>query len=149
MLAGKRDLGEPLAGKSTLNWLELTPAGSPAAERYNKIAYSPAAIDELLVTLFLKSHRKTPRSTVVDLDATDRPLHGKQEARFFHGYYNHYCYLPLYIFCGHQLLCARLRLSNLDASAGSLEEVQWMVRQISESLAEDRDHPASGLGVLP
>jgi len=72
VLAGKRDLGEPLAGKSTLNWLELTPAGSPAAERYNKIAYSPAAIDELLVTLFLKSHRKTPRSTVVDLDATDR-----------------------------------------------------------------------------
>jgi len=124
VLAGKRDLSEPLAGKSTLNRLELTPAGSPAAERYKKIAYSPEAIDELLVTLFLESRRKAPRSIVLDLDATDTPLHGKQEARFFYGYYNHYCYLPLYIFCGDQLLCARLRPSNIDASAGSLEEVR-------------------------
>ena len=133
VLAGKRDLSEPLAGKSTLNRLELTPAGSPAAERYNKIAYSPEAIDELLVTLFLESHRKAPRSIVLDLDATDTPLHGKQEARFFHGYYNHYCYLPLYIFCGDQLLCARLRPSNIDASAGSLEEVQRIVTQIRKA----------------
>jgi len=133
VLAGKRDLSEPLAGKSTLNRLELTPAGSPAAERYNKIAYSPKAIDELLVTLFLESHRKAPQSIVLDLDATDTPLHGKQEARFFHGYYNHYCYLPLYIFCGDQLLCARLRPSNIDASAGSLEEVQRIVTQIRKA----------------
>ena len=133
VLAGKRDLGEPLAGKSTLNRLELTPAGSPAAERYNKIAYSSEAIDELLVTLFLESHRKAPSSIVLDLDATDTPLHGKQEARFFHGYYNHYCYLPLYIFCGDQLLCARLRPSNIDASAGSLEEVQRIVGQIRKA----------------
>ena len=133
VLAGKRDLSEPLAGKSTLNRLELTPAGSPAAQRYNKIAYSPEAIDELLVTLFLESHRKAPRSIVLDLDATDTPLHGKQEARFFHGYYNHYCYLPLYIFCGDQLLCARLRPSNIDASAGSLEEVQRIVTQIRKA----------------
>jgi Transposase DDE domain group 1 len=133
VLAGKRDLGEPLAGKSTLNRLELTPAGSPAAERYNKIVYSPEAIDELLVRLFLESHRKAPRSIVLDVDATDTPLHGKQEARFFHGYYNHYCYLPLYIFCGDQLLCARLRPSNIDASAGSLEEVQRIVTQIRKA----------------
>jgi hypothetical protein len=133
VLAGKRDLSEPLAGKSTLNRLELTPAGSPAAERYNKIAYSPEAIDELLVTLFLESHRKAPRSILLDLDATDTPLHGKQETRFFHGYYNHYCYLPLYIFCGDQLLCARLRPSNIDASAGSLEEVQRIVTQIRKA----------------
>ena len=130
MLAGKRDLSEPLAGKSTLNRLELTPSGSPAAERYNKIAYSCEAIDELLVTLFLESHRKAPHSIILDLDTTDTPLHGKQEARFFHGYYNHYCYLPLYIFCGDQLLCARLRPSNLDASAGSLQEVERIVAQI-------------------
>src|SRR5882757_10743028 len=130
VLAGKRDLSEPLAGKSTLNRLELTPAGSPAAQRYNKIAYSPEAIDELLVTLFLESHRKAPRSIVLDLDATDTPLHGKQEARFFHGYYNHYCYLPLYVFSGDHLLCARLRPSNQDASAGSLAEVQRIVAQI-------------------
>src|SRR6266481_7394320 len=133
MLTGRRDLHTPLAGKSTLNRLELTPAGSPAAERYNKIAYSPEAIDELLVTLFLESHRKAPRSIVLDLDATDTPLHGKQEARFFHGYYNHYCYLPLYIFCGDQLLCARLRPSNIDASAGSVEEVQRIVTQIRKA----------------
>src|ERR1035438_1238305 len=117
VLAGKRDLGEPLAGKSTLNRLELTPAGSPAAERYNKITYSPEAIDQLLVRLFLESYRKAPRSIVLDLDATDTPLHGKQEARFFHGYYNHYCYLPLYIFCGDQLLSPPVARTHFDAGA--------------------------------
>jgi Transposase DDE domain group 1 len=133
VLAGKRDLGEPLAGKSTLNRLELTPEGSPASERYHKIRYAPDQLDELLVTLFLESHRKPPRSIVLDLDATDTPLYGKQEARFFHGYYNHYCYLPLYIFCGDQLLCARLRPSNIDASAGSLEEIERIVPQIRKA----------------
>ncbi|PYU09703.1 MAG: IS1380 family transposase, partial [Acidobacteria bacterium] len=118
MLAGRRDLDTPLAGKSTLNRLELTPRGSPCAERYNKISYSPAAIDALLVDLFLEAHRQAPREIVLDLDATDTPLHGRQEARFFHGYYGHYCYLPLYVFCGDHLLCARLRPSNIDASAG-------------------------------
>ena len=130
VLAGKKDLGEPLAGKSTLNRLELTPAGSPAAERYHKITYSAEAIDTLLVDLFLEAHVRAPRQIVLDLDATDTPLHGRQEARFFHGYYGHYCYLPLYIFCGDHLLCARLRPSNIDASAGSQEEVQRIVRQI-------------------
>jgi Transposase DDE domain group 1 len=130
VLAGKRELGEPLAGKSTLNRLELTPAGCPAAERYNKISYSAAALDELLVDLFLEAHPRAPREIVLDLDATDTPLHGRQEARFFHGYYGHYCYLPLYVFCGDHLLCARLRPSNIDASAGSLEEVQRIVGQI-------------------
>jgi len=133
VLAGKRDLSEPLAGKSTLNRLELMPAGSPSAERYNKIVYAPEAIDELLVTLFLESHRKAPPSMVLDLDVTDTPLHGKQEARFFHGYYNHYCYLPLYVFCGDQLLCARLRPSNIDASAGSLQEVARIIAQIRKA----------------
>ena len=130
VLAGKRDLSEPLAGKSTLNRLELTPAGSPAAERYNKISYSAEALDALLVTLFLEAHRRAPREIVLDVDATDTPLHGQQEARFFHGYYGHYCYLPLYVFCGDHLLCARLRPANQDASAGSLEEIQRIVTQI-------------------
>ena len=138
VLAGKRDLGEPLAGKSTLNRLELTPAGSPAAERYNKISYSAEALDELLVDLFLEAHPRAPREIVLDLDATDTPLHGRQEARFFHGYYGHYCYLPLYVFCGDHLLCARLRPSNIDASAGSLEEVQRIVRQIRARWPETR-----------
>ena len=130
VLAGKKDLWGPLAGKSTLNRLELTPAGSPAGERYNKISYSAEALDTLLVDLFLEADSHAPGEIVLDLDATDTPLHGRQEARFFHGYYGHYCYLPLYVFCGDQLLCARLRPSNIDASAGSLEEVQRIVRQI-------------------
>ena len=130
MLVGRHDLGAPLAGKSTLNRLELIPSGSPLGERYHKIGYSPEALDALLVDLFLEAHNKAPREIVLDLDATDTPLHGKQESRFFHGYYGHYCYLPLYVFCGDHLLCARLRPSNLDASAGSLEEVQRIVRQI-------------------
>jgi hypothetical protein len=129
-LAGKKDLGEPLAGKSTLNRLELTPTGSPATERYNKISYSAEALDTLLVDLFLEAYPCAPGEVVLDLDATDTPLHGRQEARFFHGYYGHYCYLPLYVFCGDHLLCVRLRPSNIDASAGSLEEVQRIVRQI-------------------
>src|SRR5579863_3059213 len=130
VVAGKREMKEPLAGKSTLNRLELTPAGSPLQERYHKITYSAAALDQLLVDLFLEAHPKPPAEIVLDLDATDDPLHGQQEGRFFHGYYGHYCYLPLYIFCGEFLLCARLRSSNIDASAGSVEELQRMVAQI-------------------
>jgi hypothetical protein len=130
LLAGKREIEQPLAGKSTLNRLELTPSGSPLTERYHKIGYSPAAIDELLVKIFLEAHARAPKQIVLDLDATDTPLHGKQEGRFFHGYYGHYCYLPLYIFCGDHLLCARLRPSNQDASAGSSTELERIVRQI-------------------
>src|ERR1700739_1023242 len=130
LVAGKREMAEPLAGKSTLNRLELTPAGSPLQQRYHKITYSAEALDTLLVEIFLEAHRKPPEEIVLALDATDTPLHGQQEARFFHGYYNHYCYLPLYIFSGDHLLCARLRPSNQDASAGSLPEVERMVLQI-------------------
>ena len=130
VLAGKREIEEPLAGKSTLNRLELTPTGSPHTERYHKIIYSTEAIDALLVDIFLEAHPNPPRQIVLDLDATDTPLHGRQEGRFFHGYYNHYCYLPLYIFCQDHVLCARLRPSNQDASAGSVEEVVRIVRQI-------------------
>ncbi len=130
LLAGKREIEEPLAGKSTLNRMERTPAGEPHTERYHKITYSAEALDALLVEIFLETHRKAPREMVLDLDSTDTPLHGEQEARFFHGYYNHYCYLPLYIFCGEHLLSARLRPSNIDSSAGSREEVQRIVAQI-------------------
>ncbi len=130
LVAGKRDLSAPLAGKSTLNRMELAPAHSPVTERYHRIAYSAEALDALLVDIFLEAHPKPPREIVLDLDVTDTPLHGEQEGRFFHGYYGHYCYLPLYIFCGEHLLCARLRPSNQDASAGSLAEVERIVAQI-------------------
>ncbi|MBV8475520.1 MAG: IS1380 family transposase [Acidobacteria bacterium] len=132
LLAGKRSLEEPLAGKSTLNRLELTPAGSPLEDRYHKITYSTEALDALLVNVFLKAHAKAPQQIVLDLDVTDTPLHGEQQARFFHGYYNQYCYLPLYIFCGDHLLCARQRPSNQDASAGSREEVERIHKQIRQ-----------------
>src|SRR3990172_8924667 len=138
LLAGKREIEQPLAGKSTLNRLELPPSGSPLAERYHKIGYSPAAIDELLVKIFLEAHRRAPQQIVLDLDATDTPLHGKQEGRFFHGYYGHYCYLPLYIFCGEHLLAARLRPSNIDPAAGSKEELKRIVAQIRQAWPQVR-----------
>ncbi|HVH86801.1 MAG TPA: IS1380 family transposase [Terriglobales bacterium] len=130
VLTGKRRLQEPLAGKSTLNRLELSPSGSPLNNRYHKITYSTEALDRVLVDIFLEAYAKAPRQIVLDLDVTDTPLYGQQENRFFHGYYNEYCYLPLYIFCGDHLLCARQRASNQDASAGSREEVERIVEQI-------------------
>ena len=135
LLAGKPEPEAPLAGKSTLNRLELTPASS-SGDRYHKITYSAEALDHLLVEVFLEAHPQPPHEIVLDLDVTDTPLHGEQEARFFHGYYGHYCYLPLYIFCGEHLLCARQRASNQDASAGALEEVERIVAQIRQAWPE-------------
>ncbi len=112
-----RDRGKALAGKSTLNRLELSREKVAQQERYHKIVMQPEAIDRLLVEVFLEAHATPPQEIVLDLDATDDPLYGRQEGRFFHGYYGHYCYLPLYIFCGEHLLCARLRSSHIDASA--------------------------------
>lgn len=126
VLSGKRKLDEPLAGKSTLNRLEL-PGGS---KRYHKIDYAPEKIDTLLSDLFIESHAQAPDQIVLDLDATDIPLYGHQPERFFHGYYDSYCYLPLYIFAGDQLLCARLRPSNLDGAAGALDEVKRIVARL-------------------
>src|SRR3954447_1096019 len=128
LLAGKRELDQPLAGKSTLNRLELT--GRSA--RYHKIGYSTEALDRLLRGLYIESHLAPPAEIVLDLDATDIPLYGHQPERFFHGYYDSYCYLPLYIFAGDQLLCARLRPANQDAAAGSVEEVSRIVTQLRQ-----------------
>ncbi len=119
----------PLAGKSTLNRLEHAPAEG-ATGRYHKIGHDGAAIEDLFVDVFLEAHSKPPREIVLDLDATDDPLHGHQEGRFFHGYYDCYCYLPLYIFCGRHLLAAKLRRSNIDGSAGAAEETARIVTQI-------------------
>jgi DDE family transposase len=115
-----------LAGKSTLNRLERTPHN----RRYHKIEHRPKAIEGLFVDLFLDSYVKPPKRLVLDLDCTDDPVHGEQEARFFHGYYGHYCYLPLYIFCDQHLLVAKLRPANIDGAAGSVEEVARVVAQI-------------------
>jgi hypothetical protein len=134
VLAGKLD--EPLAGKSTLNRLELYPRGG--LSRYHRIRPDSEAIERLFVELFLDSYRSAPAEIVLDLDATDVPLHGEQERRFFHGYYDHYCYLPLYVFCGRQPLLARLRPANVEGAAGALEAVQQLVGQIRTRWPETR-----------
>lgn len=136
--ARERDRGKPLAGKSTLNRLEWGTSDEAREDRYRRIAVSPEAVDRFFVEVFLDAHEEAPAEIVLDLDATDDPLHGAQEGRFFHGYYGCYCYLPLYIFCGRHLLCARLRRSNIDASAGSVEEVDRIVAQIRQSWPEVR-----------
>ena len=127
MLAGREELEQPLAGKSTLNRLEL---GSGTQDRYKKITFWKEALDELLVKVFLESQQQAPEQIVLDIDTTDLPLHGQQEGRFFHGYYDCYCYLPLYVFCGEQVLCARLREANHDAAFGSRQEIEKIVAQI-------------------
>ncbi|HTR14360.1 MAG TPA: IS1380 family transposase [Roseiarcus sp.] len=139
VLAGKlearRDDCAPVAGKSTLNRLELS---RETPTTYCKIAHEPAAIEALFVDLFLEAHAKAPKEIILDLDATDDPLHGHQEGRFFHGYYDGYCYLPLYVFCGRHLLAAKLRPANIDASAGALEEVARIIAQIRSRWAKTR-----------
>ena len=116
-----------LAGKSTLNRLELSKL---TPTRYHKISHNPIAIRTLLVELFLEAHARPPRQIILDLDATDDPLHGEQKGRFFHGYYDCYCYLPLYVFCGRHLLVAKLRRADLDAAAGAVEEIARIVAQV-------------------
>jgi hypothetical protein len=131
VLAGKLEARRsdcaPVAGKSTLNRLErsvLEPT------RYHRISHNPVAIRNLFVDLFLEAHERAPAQIILDLDATDDPVHGEQEGRFFHGYYDCYCYLPLYVFCGRDLLVAKLRRANMDAAAGAREEVARVVARI-------------------
>jgi Transposase DDE domain group 1 len=131
VLAGKLEARRadcaPVAGKSTLNRLELSKL---EPTRYHKISHNPVAIKKLLVDLFLGAHARAPKQIILDLDATDDPLHGQQEGRFFHGYYDCYCYLPLYVFCGRHLLVAKLRGADIDAAAGAVEEVARLVAEI-------------------
>jgi len=126
-LATRRKDYAPVAGKSTLNRLELSKL---APTRYHKISHNPVAVRNLFVDLFLEAHERAPRQIILDLDATDDPLHGEQEGRFFHGYYDCYCYLPLYVFCGRHLLVAKLRRADIDAAAGTIEEVARIVAHI-------------------
>jgi hypothetical protein len=126
-LAAKRKEYAPVAGKSTLNRLELSKL---EPTRYHKISHNPVAIRNVFVEVFLEAHARAPKQIILDLDATDDPLHGEQEGRFFHGYYDCYCYLPLYVFCGDHLLLARLRSADVDAAAGAVEEVARLVARI-------------------
>ena len=126
-LAARREDCAPVAGKSTLNRLELSKL---EPTRYHKISHNPVAIRNLLVDLFVEAHARAPKQIILDLDATDDPLHGEQEGRFFHGYYDCYCYLPLYVFCGRHLLVAKLQRADIDAAAGAVEEVARVVARI-------------------
>jgi len=135
-----QDRGNALAGKSTLNRLELTAPdydGSPRQKESDKpetkkIVVDPESIDALLVDLFLEAHEQAPEQIILDIDATDDVVYGAQEGRFYHGHYHDYCYLPLYVFCREHLLCARLRMSNIDASADSVEELEPVVARIRQ-----------------
>jgi hypothetical protein len=133
-MAGKAQPGtEALAGKSTLNRMEL---GTGIATRYKKVTFWRDSVDELLVEVFLEAHPVPPPQIVLDIDTTDMALHGNQEGKFYHGYYKHYCYLPLYIFCGDHVLCARLRPSSIGPAVGSRKEVERIVRQIRQRWPE-------------
>src|ERR1700730_6101827 len=131
VLAGKlearREDCAPVAGKSTLNRLELS---CLEPTRYHKISHHAVAIQQLMVDLFVEGHERAPSEITLDLDATDDPVHGEQEGRFFHGYYDCYCYLPLYVFCGRHLLAAKLRPASIDAAAGAVGEMARIVAQI-------------------
>jgi Transposase DDE domain group 1 len=132
------DRGKALAGKSTLNRIELTPAKADGSHRYKKVTCSTLRVDDLLVDLFLQAHARPPESIVLDLDATDDPTHGHQLGRFFHGYYREYCYLPLYISCGDHRLCAKLRPSDIDASAGALKHLRRIIGRIRRTWPQVR-----------
>jgi hypothetical protein len=134
LISGKLTARRPgcavLAGKSTLNRLEHAPRTDK--DRYRKVSVDEGAMKELFVSLFLQANKTAPRRLILDLDATDDPIHGDQEGRFFHGYYKCYCYLPLYIFCGRELLLAKLRPANIDASSGAKEEIAFIVARLRQ-----------------
>ena len=131
-----RDQGKALAGRNTLNRLELTPRGANSTSRYKKIVADQGQIESVFVDVFLQLHPRPPQRIVLDLDATDDPLHGNQLGKFFHGYYKSYCFLPLYIFCGDHLLCAKLRPANIDGAAGSVKQLDRIVRRIRQEWPE-------------
>jgi len=133
-----RDQGMALAGKSTLNRMELGAKQKGEKERYKKIVLHDQAVDRLLVDIFLQAHPQAPAEIVLDVDSTDIPLHGEQEDRFFHGYYGQYCYLPLYIVCEEYVLCARLRPSNIDGAKGCVTELKGIVAQIRQQWPQVR-----------
>lgn len=133
VLVGQRDGEQPLAGKSTLNRLEL---GTDGEDRYKRITVDEAALKRFWVRTYLRLHRE-PKCLILDLDATDDAIHGDQEGKFFHGYYKRYCYLPLYLFSEDGFpLWAELRRSNLDGCEGAVEAVSLLTEEIRQAWPE-------------
>jgi len=124
----KRDEGKALAGKSTLNRLELTTADASEKSRYKKVVANHDDLEQFFAKRFIESYgTDVPERLVLDFDASDIKLHGEQEGRFYHGYYKSYCYLPLYLFCGEQLLVAKLRKADIDGCLGTTDVLKWLV----------------------
>jgi hypothetical protein len=134
----EQDQGKPLASSSTLNRFELTPPDATESARYKKIVYHPERIETLLVDLFMDSFEEAPEEIILDFDATDDPIHGEQEGRFFHGYYKNYCYLPLYVTSGKHVLVAKLRSSNIDACEGTVESLDFLTERIRQRWPQTR-----------
>lgn len=135
----ERDKGKPLAGKSTINRIEYTEANIGEPTRYKKILYEEEAIDDYFIEKFIENKQgKKPQKIILDVDATDDPLHGEQQGRFFHGYYDCYCYLPLYIFCGDDLLCAKLKTANLDPGNESIGDIRRVVYKLKTAWPETK-----------
>ncbi len=134
----ERDQGKAIAGKSTLNRLELTPEEANEKSRYKKIVAHGEQIDDLMVEVCIQAEPNAPKEVVLDVDATDDLMYGNQEGRFFHGYYGDYCYLPLYIFWGEYLLCARLRVASEDPASGVRQELERIVKKLREAWPEVR-----------
>ena len=134
----KRDQGKAIAGKSTLNRLELTPEDANEKSRYKKIVAHGEQIDELMVEVCIQAQALAPKEVVLDVDATDDLIYGNQQGRFFHGYYGDYCYLPLYIFWGEYLLCARLRVASEDPASGVRQELERIVKKLRAAWPEVR-----------
>jgi hypothetical protein len=132
----QRDQGKALAGKSTLNRLELTPVRANRTSRYKKIVAHTDAMQRFLVEVFVQQYVVPPPRIVLDLDSTDFPLHGHQLGRFFHGYYDSYCYLPLYIFCGDHPLLALLRPADIDNTTGLLKQLNRLVERLRQAWPE-------------
>ena len=154
----QRDRGKALAGKSTLNRLELSPPRADENSRYKKITANLGDMEALLTRLFIEAHSRPPQEIILDFDATDDPIHGDQLGRFFHGYYKEYCYMPLYVFCGEHLLCAQLRPADQDGAAGSVAKLAGLVKRIRQawpnvkiiaSMAQCEDNSPCRFGFLP
>jgi len=134
----ERDRGKALAGKSTLNRMELTPADADASNRYKKIVADEGKMERFFIEMFFQQHPEAPERIVIDLDATDDLIHGHQEGRHFHGYYDHHCYLPLYMFCGHHLLSAKLCTADIEPAKWAEEELKRVIAQIQEKWPDVR-----------
>jgi hypothetical protein len=135
----ERDKGKPLAGKSTINRVEYTATHRGEPSRYKRILYDEQAIDNYFIEKFIQSKKdRKPELLILDIDATGDPVHGRQHGRFFHGYYDCYCYLPLYIFCGDDLLCAKLKTANLDPGNEAIVDIKRVVNKLKEAWPETK-----------